>query len=221
MTRAAGTIAGGIAQLLAAVLFPAAAAATTIFTDFGPGQSFASTSAVVNGPSAGAVPHVDASIFQPSGTFTLTSIDLAVSVTSGTDSFIVEIADNNPGMIGGQPSHPGTVLESFTLSNIPSTGTVETLTSILHPTLSNGAFYWIAVFPGGATTLGHWFDTPTSAVGADFSNDGGTTWGSDIGPKSAFDVIGDPVVAVPEPSSGLLLVGGLAALAAFRRSKDL
>jgi len=218
MPKAARTIASGIAlslaALLAAVLLPAAAAATTIFSDFGPGQSFNSGSSLsVNGPSGGSGFEIDqAASFQPSSTFTLTSIDLAISFTKGTDSFKVEIAQNASG-------HPGAALEAFTLSGVPSSATVETLTSILHPTLSSGAFYWIAVFPGDSTTLGDLFANDTGVTGTAFSNDGGSTWGSTIGSTPAFDVIGNPVTAVPEPSPALLLIAGLAALAAYGRKK--
>ena len=114
---------------------------------------------------------------------------------------------------------PGSVLESFTLSNIPTSPTVETLTSILHPTLSKGAFYWIAVFPGGSDTLGDTYANNTGDIGNDFSNNGGLSWGSDIGPSDAFDILGNPVPAVPVPSAALLLASGLCGLVMFASAR--
>jgi hypothetical protein len=198
---------------LGVVICAGAAGATTLFTDFGPGQTYNTTSGWFIGGSGTTTPDSIAAPFTPSVTATLDSLDLAVDVFAGTTSFTVEITADSSGT-------PGAVLESFSLTGITGTPTVRSLTSILHPSLSSLSTYWIAVFPGGTTTAGGWNWNSVGTTGFDFSSNGGSTWSVDSSTtdaRPAFDVIGTPTV--PEPTTWVLLAAPLAAMLWFRRRR--
>ena len=198
--------------VIGAVIFAGAAGATTLFTDFGPGQTYNTTSAWFIGGSGAAVQASVAASFSPSVTATLDSLDLGVNAFAGTTSFTVEITADSSGA-------PGAVLESFSLTGITGTPTVRSLTSILHPSLSSLSTYWIAVFAGGTTTEGGWNWNSVGRTGLAGSADGGSTWSVDsIDATPAFDVIGT-APGVPEPTTWVLLAAPLAAMLWFRRRR--
>jgi hypothetical protein len=193
---------------IGALIFAGAAGATTLYTDFGPGQSFGVSAAGILGSTP--VYQASAASFTPSVTGTLDSIDLPVFVSSGTATFIVEVTSSS--------GVPGAVLESFTLTSITSSATIRTLTSIVHPSLSSLLTYWIVVFPGGTTTSGGWNFNSVGRTGLDVSHDGGSSWSpSFVTATPTFDVIGTPTV--PEPTTWVLLVAPLAAMLWFRRRR--
>jgi hypothetical protein len=143
------------------------------------------------------IPQSLAEVFQASVTGILASIDLAVVMNSGTNSFIVDLVNDNSGAPGG------TLIEAFTLSNISTTTvTIETVTSILNPVLSANTNYWLEVFPGAADTEGGWYYDQDNALGlwANFGSD----WNdfSDFASPSFQINSAD----APEPASGLLLL---------------
>jgi hypothetical protein len=198
---------------IGAVICAGAAGATTLYTDFGPGQTYNTSSGWFIGGSGAVTQASIAAPFTPSVTATLDSLDLAVDVFAGTTSFTVEITADSSGA-------PGAVLESFSLTGITGTPTVRSLTSILHPSLSSLSTYWVAVFAGGTTTAGGWFWNSVGTTGFDFSSNGGSTWSVDSAttdPRPAFDVIGTPTV--PEPTTWVLLGAPLAAMLWFRRRR--
>src|SRR4051794_12819630 len=112
--------------------------AATIFSNFGPGQSFNEFPAIgIAGSDAPLLGRNSlATSFSPSASATLDRIDLAIRSNGGTPTFTIEIADDSAGI-------PGTILETFSLSGIPSTTTIESVTSATHPLLSSGATYWV------------------------------------------------------------------------------
>ena len=193
------------------VICAGAAGGTTLYTDFGPGQTYNTVSGWAIAGSGTAFPDSVAASFTPSVTATLDSIDLPVFVFAGTATFTVEITSDSSGK-------PGAVLESYSLTSITGATTIRTLTSILHPSLSSLSTYWIAVFPGDTTTAGAWNWNSVGATGYDFSTNGGSTWAGPIaGTSPAFDVIGTPTV--PEPTTWVLLAAPLAAMLWFRRRR--
>ena len=204
-----------ISRFLGYLLLAAAtASAETIFSQFGPSPYFqAGTGLGVNGsdvdPSCltpGVVCEQDAaSQFQPLITSPLASIDIALLWLSGTDSFIVDLAADNAGL-------PGSVLESFTVTGIPSGGgTIITLDSTLHPLLSSGAQYWLEVFPGNPSLGGGWnLSTLSSGNAPYFSHNHGASWTPTTQGPEAFDVNG----TVPEPPAGLFLIAAACVLIA-------
>jgi hypothetical protein len=197
--------------VIGAMIFAGAAGAATLFTDFGPGQTYNTSTSWTIAGSGTAFHQSIASSFTPSVTATLDSLDLGVNVFAGTTSFTVEITADSSGA-------PGAVLESFSLTGITGSATVRSLTSVLHPSLSSLSTYWIAVFPGGTTTFGGWNLNSVGRTGFDSSANDGSTWsGPFTGASPAFDVIGTPTV--PEPTTWVLLAAPLAAMLWFRRRR--
>lgn len=74
---------------------------------------------------------------------------------------------------------PGRVLESFTVTNLPSypNAALVSLSSQLHPLLNRFATYWIAFFPGDPTSFGGWPANITGAAVASESFDQGERLG--------------------------------------------
>src|SRR5579859_1122994 len=91
--------------------------AQTIFSDFGPNHSFATGPLCISGattPNCGnATQRRIAAPFKPAATFTLTSIDLALSNYSGTNGATVTLNNDSAGT-------PGTLLATWNLANLPT-----------------------------------------------------------------------------------------------------
>ena len=124
---------------------------------------------------------------------------------------------------------PGSVIESFLVANLPTSGALTDITSVLNPVLQSGAAYWVAA-TGGPQTFDAWSFTlfqgnahgstdlavGGSANGTDLTLSGLTDSGWSVGQDSgstarrpALVIVGD---AVPEPTAVLLMTGGLTAL---------
>jgi hypothetical protein len=138
--------------------------------------------------------------FTPSSNAFLTQIDVAVWWESGTNSVILTLDSDNSGI-------PGTVIDSWTLNNLPPFGiccTAETATALSPISLTAGDQYWIVVAPGASNTRAGWTNTNTLGRLADQA-DGPFVPGTST--LSAFEVDG---VETPEPSSTLLVAAALA-----------
>jgi len=184
------------------------AGASVIYTDFGTGQSFNGSGSSGITSTVGA-----AAVFTASLTATLTSIDIAAKVISGTTSFTVKIANDSS-------NSPGTVIESMTITSIPSTAAVVTATSSLNPTLTSGTKYWLEVVGAGSAS-GSWFNNSQSALGnRSTSSNGGSAWTTgSLSVLPAFDINGTAGTSSPEPSSAVLLFVPLGAVIAYQRMK--
>ena len=199
--------------LIVALILTGAAEASTLYTDFGPGQTY-NTGAAYGIKGSDPFREAVAAAFKPSVTGTLDSIDLAVQLISsfGTPTFTGELTSDASGV-------PGVIIESFILDSLPVDPTIRTVSSILHPSLSSLSNYWVVVLPGDTTTFGGWkasiFFANTQVT--DRSVDGGSTWSTDPGGGApAFDVIG---TSVPEPTTWVLFAGPLAGMLWFRRRR--
>jgi uncharacterized protein (TIGR03382 family) len=151
-----------------------------------------------------------ATSFTPSATYTLSSITVSVQFISGTSNQLtIDLA--------GGLSQPGAPIESFSLTGIPSTfpGTVQTVTSVLNPTLSAGTRYWVVLSAADpASTYDGWAQGLVSIPGGLFlgQNTNFPNWsigGLSNSAGGAFSVDG---TAVPEPATGALSLGALALL---------
>jgi hypothetical protein len=136
---------------------------------------------------------------------------------------MISITEDNGGA-------PGAVIESFVVSPqscVDLCSDLYTIDSVLHPLLSIGSTYWItwaAASPTCACSAPNntvWMNDLGTIGNVDQSPDG-STWHSvaDDNPPPpgylpAFDVNGT-LVTTPEPSSGVLLFGGLALLGRYR-----
>lgn len=205
------------AALLALSFFVTAGLrADTVFSTFGPGNSFFTGGVWM----VGGLPEDEiAASFVPSHDFTLNAIDFAAALLTGTDNDLtVDIAAG--------PSAPGAPIESFTVTSLAASPSIVTVHSVLHPLLSAGITYWVVLSaPDPANTLVGWNLNSQGFEGVSSRQDDGT-WsalGTEV-PSAAFDVLGTPVNAtVPEPSSvtfvALLFVCKFAKLALLERRR--
>ncbi len=188
------------------------ARADVAFNDFGPGDSFNTNSGcTVSTNSSETHQQITSAMqFTSAASGSLTSIELAMSIISGANSFTVTLNTDSGGL-------PGAILESFTLTDVPTLGTSfppEVLTSVVQPTLTAGTNYWINISPSdlNSDTWGAWNFNSIGVTGLIAQN--GISFG--VQTLSAFAV---NVSAVPEPSSlalGLLGAAGALGLGARR-----
>jgi hypothetical protein len=194
----------------ALLMFTETAGATpvTIFSDFGPGNSYTSGIGwTVAGPAgAGGSFQSVAMPFTPSGDYQLSQIDIALGFASGTNSAMVTLNSDSSGI-------PGGVLMTWNLSSLPAFGTccvVETLAPSSPLLLSSGTRYWVVANPGSSDTHDAWNFNDMGATGLVMLNNGN---GFFIAPHSelgAFDVLAEVATSVPEPPTALLTAGGIA-----------
>jgi PEP-CTERM motif len=205
-----------LALALWAMTAPITAKADTIFNSFGPGQTYGSGGG--NYPIGGVNSGLGAAgtslafDFTAAGTFDLTQIDAALTAGTGinTPQSITLALNVDDG------GYPGSALESWTISNILAGGIYSVL-STSGIELQAGQLYWLTALPNSLTTSVGWYLNSLGAVGPGvFGPADGSSWsplpGASSAPEAAFDVIGNPMVSTPEPSSVALLGMGLLAL---------
>jgi hypothetical protein len=149
--------------------------------------------------------------FTPVYQASLTSIDVAISWSSGTNSVVLTLNSDNSGV-------PGGVIASWILNNLPSFGfccTAETVTAASPVPLAAGTRYWVTAAPGATDTQAIWTNTNTLGLLAEQQTLGGPfTPGTST--LSAFGVNG----IVPEPISFFPVAAGLSLLAGSRLVRD-
>jgi hypothetical protein len=206
-----------IPAILLAVTF--AAHADTIYSTFGPGQTFAGPGYAI-GAFNPFVNDVIASPFIPTETVTLSDTVLALTQISGVSPMTVYIESS----AGGAPN---TIIDTLTqvgsIPVFPSNGLVDFTCSSCSQ-LDAGTMYFVVAVQGDPSTEDGWYFSPTGN-GTIYSN----ILGSATGPWtqsttdnhfSAFEVNGTPA-ATPEPSTIALFGTGLLGLAGAARRKFL
>jgi hypothetical protein len=138
----------------------------------------------------------------------LTQIDIADGFISGDNSMTLNLYADNGGA-------PGTLLESWTVNNLPDFGTCCTVSTVLDSSgvvLLNGDTYWLAPATDDSTwEAWNWNSIGVTGLGAISTDDGATWMPGQYEPNAAFDVLGKSTTA-PEPSAALLTGMGLVGL---------
>jgi hypothetical protein len=176
------------------------------YSDFGP-NPFASNSWCVSGANGAncttfATRYI-AAPFTSGSTFTVLTVALALSNISGTNGAVINLMNSTSSGV------PGTVLESWQVSNLPSSSqpAVTSLTSKINPTLQAGQSYWVEVQGLASDTMDVWY-TNNLGLGGGMQNINQAGWTALSGYGSqtlpAFDVLGGgPVITrlrpIPRP----------------------
>ena len=152
--------------------------------------------------------------FTPGSTVYFTQLDMALSYFLGTNTVTVDLMSDSSG--------PGAVLESWSVSNLPSVLTccaLQVLSGNGSILLESGTTYWVAVLPGNSDTFALWNLNSTGATATEFENFGnGWVPNPGISPTGAFEVQGNSA-ATPEPSTITLLGAGILGLAGVIRRR--
>jgi hypothetical protein len=198
--------------VLALLLGAGSTRADLIFSDFGqPGDTYNThLDYSESGPSnISGSPARFAMSFTVGGTtdFNFTQARLALGLASGTNQITLELFATDTAT--GKPASPP--LDSISLTNALSTGSVVTFTSTTQPLLQHGDTYWLLPFASTDTNAG-WFVNNQGVTGSlAFSNITSPMQPSDWDlstsqPLAAFDVSGTQAASgVPEPASLTLL----------------
>lgn len=206
-----------------------ASAESIIFSNLGPGDSFNTSVAWIFGWSQENDEDVPQSVFwramqfEAQTTATLQTITAPIqwdqaSPSRGSGTMQLVLYQDRNGL-------PGTALETITRTGNGGTGSphpsLVSFESIVHPQLVAGLTYFLAAQTTGFAE-GEWWGTADGNVAAPhqfgFNFDIGPWQPGVVNPGAAFRLTGDQGPApVPEPGTGLLLLGGLGALLRARR----
>ena len=202
------------------LIAPTAARATVIFSNLGSGSSYDTTGGNIVGDGLDGYGYNYAlgGTFTPTANYTLGSFQLALNGVFGSNTDVVNVALTN-----ASAGLPGSTIESFsiaagTLGLLGNNNPLIFENSILNPLLSAGTQYWITVSTAITSSVAWNWNNIGDTADVATSLDGGSTWGGPYGQTpGAFEVDSLSQTSVPEPSTMLLLVFGLAGLAGFRK----
>ena len=209
----------GPALALIALAFaaPAAHAQTTVFSNFGPGNTFNTKQGwTEDGPNNLSAISLgfyfsQGESFTPTSSGSLSGFTIALfnGGDGGTNDAHLFLADGSGGV-------PGAILESFTLTNLPSqlgaTLTPDVVASVSHPFLAAGSTYFLYEKETG-TESNDWGLNSIGETGLHTVSRNGGPYVTTAQTQGAFSV---QAAAVPEASTtvslGLLFALGLSGL---------
>lgn len=185
------------------------ARADTIFTNFGPSQSYDKSQAWAVTPTQSV-----GFSFVSSGFYNVTQIDLALfdTIANGSNpnaSAIVSLWTNAANSLG---TNLGTwSVSGFPVYNLGGSGLLTTISGITDVSLVAGASYFLQVEAPGRIA---WMKNITGNMGVPTLLSGSTVDFPDT-PASSFDIMGDVIVPTPTPlpaalpmfAAGTVLVG--------------
>jgi uncharacterized protein (TIGR03437 family) len=186
----------------------------TVYNNFGTNNSFSGNGWCVTGPYATSctsyATRYIAAPFTPGSSQLLSGISLPLSNLGGTNGAVINL------MNSASSGLPGAVLESWSVSNLPTYtpgATAITLTSVaskLNPALQAGQTYWVEVQPLAGDTADYWY---TNNLGLAFGmaniNQAGWTVLSGYAGQTlpAFSATGVPGYSDFGPNNGFSTVG--------------
>jgi hypothetical protein len=144
----------------------------------------------------------------------LASIEVPLQYGTGLDTMTFSI-------YSGTTTNPiATLIETLTITNVPRlVFTMETLPSVLKPTLTPGTSYFLVEKQVNSSTLMNWANNNLGEIGF-YETLNGTKWFNETASfdkTPAYSIDFTPVAA-PEPSTFVLVAGAFGALL-MRRSK--
>jgi hypothetical protein len=196
------------------------ASADTVFSNFGPGDSYdVSSGWVVGGATSEQGFSQWAFAFTPSGNFTLAQIEVAISNSASPISVMLSLDHASAGL-------PGGTIESWTLTDLPVFGVpplvVQTVTPVSRVSLISGNEYWLVASADGDTIDAWNLALPGPNTPAALNT--GSGWAlRPLGPLEFSGVFAVEGSAVPEPSTWASMLMGFAALGfvGYRQTRGL
>jgi hypothetical protein len=187
------------------------ARADVIYDNFGPGDTYTTTTGWTIGTPPGNPFWEQGDPFTVSGSYTLTQITVAAGYVLGPNVYVVWLMDDAGGV-------PGNIIEEFDFSDLGSFGSNNAPlvgVSALNPTLEDGNQYWLVASTSGDTwSAWNWNSTGDTGDHA-FRTDGGD-WSVSTNTRGAFRVEGD-LIAGP---STLQFGGGARPIARASATDD-
>jgi hypothetical protein len=197
--------------------------ASTIFNNFGPGESF-------NTGTAWGLPPEDPAIAMrfitpPGSDFVLQSIWVSLGHNMGPNEIDIGLAKDNGGVPGW---FPGTPLTSFTIELFHFSNAMPPLwngppivaNSVLHPLLEAHTHYWVIVYAtGGTSAAWHWNSTGSTgqiAGGEDYQLESGPRW-SLLPPQNTLGAFRVDADEIPEPRMLVPLLVSTLSFVGYRR----
>ena len=209
---------------LAMSLFSHAAKGDVLFSDFGTGNSYNCCSgSTISSTGSGYSAQASAFTLSGSGLQSLSQIDIAIGQLIAGGGFSVNILTDNNGALGTQVAGASWAALQPAETNFGSVGSgmLTSITGISGVTLTGGDTYYLEITPTNPQD-NTWYAWNLNNIGLNtdqYATSQGSSW-TDQGLQTAgaFDLLGSPMAATPEPGTLLLAGSGLAALtAALRR----